>query len=56
MNWRAGLQQDTQHAAQRLGRAKNPRGYELVDHPLRDDAGKVRRSELAAARSSPLAG
>ncbi|OLM20141.1 MULTISPECIES: AMP-binding protein [unclassified Pseudonocardia] len=45
-----------EHCAQRLGRAKNPRGYELVDHPLRDDAGKVRRSELAAARRSPLAG
>ncbi|MEJ8278213.1 AMP-binding protein [Pseudonocardia spirodelae] len=32
----------------RLARAKQPRSIEVVDHPLRDDAGKVRRSEIAA--------
>lgn len=42
-----------EHVAQRLSPYKNPRSYELVDHPLRDDAGKVRRSELAAARARP---
>ncbi|WP_307862302.1 AMP-binding protein [Pseudonocardia parietis] len=40
-----------EHCARLLSPYKNPRSYELVDHPLRDDAGKVRRSELAAARS-----
>ena len=30
----------------RLGRAKTPRSIELVDEPLVDDAGKVRRSRL----------
>ncbi|NWJ74262.1 AMP-binding protein [Pseudonocardia sp. ICBG1122] len=32
----------------RLSRAKQPRSIDVVDHPLRDDAGKVRRSEIAA--------
>ena len=36
--------------ATRLVRYKTPRGYEFVDAPLRDDAGKVRRSALRAAR------
>lgn len=40
-----------EHCGQRLARYKNPRSYELVAHPLRDDAGKVRRSELATART-----
>ena len=34
--------------ADRLVRYKVPRSFEFVDEPLRDDAGKVRRS--AAAR------
>jgi bile acid-coenzyme A ligase len=37
------------HMEQRLARYKTPRSYELVDHPLRDDAGKVRKSALTAA-------
>jgi bile acid-coenzyme A ligase len=36
--------------AERLVRYKVPRSVELVDQPLRDDAGKVRRSALRAAR------
>ncbi len=32
--------------ADRLARHKIPRTVELVDHPLRDDAGKVRRSAM----------
>jgi bile acid-coenzyme A ligase len=36
--------------AQRLVRYKVPRTVELVDEPLRDDAGKVRRSALRAQR------
>ena len=38
------------HLAQRLVRYKHPRTFELVDQPLRDDAGKVRRSALRAER------
>ena len=34
----------------RLARYKTPRSYEFVDFPLRDDAGKVRRSQLRAER------
>ncbi len=34
----------------RLARYKTPRSYEFVDFPLRDDAGKVRRSQLRADR------
>ena len=36
--------------ADRLTVYKRPSTYELVDHPLRDDAGKVRRSALRAER------
>lgn len=39
--------------AERLVTYKIPRSFELVDEPVRDDAGKVRRSGLAAQRSSP---
>jgi bile acid-coenzyme A ligase len=35
---------------ERLARYKVPRSVEVVDEPLRDDAGKVRRSALRAAR------
>ena len=37
-------------AAERLARYKLPRTIEIVDQPLRDDAGKVRRSALRAER------
>ena len=39
------------HLATRLVRYKVPRTFELVDEPVRDDAGKVRRSALAEERS-----
>ncbi|MFT4099964.1 MAG: AMP-binding protein [Burkholderiaceae bacterium] len=35
---------------ERLARYKVPRTFELVDYPLRDDAGKARRSALREAR------
>jgi bile acid-coenzyme A ligase len=35
---------------ERLVRYKVPRSYEFVDEPLRDDAGKVRRTQLREAR------
>ena len=38
------------HVGERLVRYKVPRTVELVDAPLRDDAGKVRRSALRAER------
>jgi bile acid-coenzyme A ligase len=40
------------HLAQHLARGKHPRSYEYVDTPLRDEAGKVRRSALRDARVS----
>ncbi len=40
------------HLGARLVRDKVPRTVELVDGPLRDDAGKVRRSALPAERLS----
>ena len=41
------------HLAERLATYKIPRSFERVREPLRDDAGKVRRSALAAARTEP---
>jgi len=38
------------HLAERLVRYKTPRTYEFTDQPLRDDAGKVRRSKLREER------
>ncbi|GAA5157654.1 AMP-binding protein [Pseudonocardia eucalypti] len=38
------------HLAPLLSRNKLPRTFERVDHPLRDDAGKVRRTALRSAR------
>ncbi len=38
------------HVAERLSRFKWPVSYELSEAPLRDDAGKVRRSALKAER------
>jgi bile acid-coenzyme A ligase len=40
-----------EHLAGILVRYKTPRTFEFVDGPLRDEAGKVRRSALVAARS-----
>jgi bile acid-coenzyme A ligase len=37
--------------ATRLARYKIPRSFEFVDHPLRDEAGKARRSQFRAARA-----
>ena len=36
--------------AEQLVRYKIPRSFELVDHPIRDDAGKVRRTQLRDER------
>lgn len=38
------------HLAERLARYKIPRSFEYVSAPLRDDAGKLRRSALREAR------
>jgi bile acid-coenzyme A ligase len=40
------------HLAERLVSYKVPKSFEFVDEPVRDDAGKVRRSALRAARAS----
>ena len=48
-----------EHVAARLVRYKQPRSYELVTENIRDDAGKVRRSQLReerVARMSAAAG
>lgn len=42
-----------EHLGGRLVRYKVPRTFERVDEPLRDDAGKVRRSALRAERLPP---
>jgi bile acid-coenzyme A ligase len=49
---RLGLDLDHLHAhlAEKLVAYKRPRSIELVEEPLRDDAGKVRRSQLRAER------
>jgi len=39
------------HMTDQLVRYKCPSTYEFVDQPVRDDAGKVRRSLLASERS-----
>jgi bile acid-coenzyme A ligase len=41
---------------ERLARYKVPRTVELVDEPLRDDAGKVRRAELRRVRIAAAGG
>jgi bile acid-coenzyme A ligase len=43
------------HVRELLVHYKVPRTFELVDQPLRDDSGKVRRSALRAARVEPAA-
>jgi len=40
-----------EHLADRLVRYKIPRSFEPVDEPLRDDAGKVRRTALRDERA-----
>ena len=40
--------------AERLAAYKLPRSFEYVDNPLRDDAGKVRRSALRAERLAAM--
>ncbi len=40
------------HLAERLVRYKLPRSFEIVDFQLRDDAGKIRRSQLRTERLS----
>jgi bile acid-coenzyme A ligase len=42
--------------SERLVRYKVPRSIEIVNEPLRDDAGKVRRSALRAERLGRIAG
>ncbi|MFM8376704.1 MAG: AMP-binding enzyme, partial [Phenylobacterium sp.] len=44
------------HLAERLVAYKRPRTFEFVDEPLRDDAGKVRRTALRDARLAALKG
>lgn len=41
------------HLADKLVSYKQPRSYEFVDEPVRDDAGKVRRTALRDARIKP---
>lgn len=41
------------HLGERLVRYKVPRSFEFVTEPLRDEAGKVRRSQLRADRVRP---
>jgi bile acid-coenzyme A ligase len=41
-----------QFASERVARYKVPRSVEYTDQPMRDDAGKVRRSALRAERAS----
>jgi len=43
-------------ASERLATAKTPRTYEFTDQPLRDEAGKVRRSRLRTERIERLTG
>jgi bile acid-coenzyme A ligase len=45
-----------QFLRERLASYKLPRSIEIVDEPLRDDAGKVRRSALRAARVAVVEG
>jgi bile acid-coenzyme A ligase len=47
-----GVESLQAHVAARLAGYKVPRTFELVNEPLRDDAGKVRRTALRQARLS----
>jgi bile acid-coenzyme A ligase len=44
------LDEIRRHLDEQLARYKHPRSYEIATAPLRDDAGKVRRSQLRADR------
>ena len=46
----AGEPELRDHLAERLVRYKQPRSWEFTSEPVRDDAGKVRRSALASDR------
>jgi len=54
---KAGLTEDTllAHLAERLVRYKIPRSMEFIDQPMRDDAGKVRRSAMRDSAIDRLA-
>lgn len=43
------------HLLSAFAKYKSPESYEIVTHPLRDDAGKVRRSTLREDRAARLA-
>jgi bile acid-coenzyme A ligase len=53
---RKGLTEDAlnKHLAEKLVVYKRPRTYEFIDEPLRDDAGKVRRSALREERIAKM--
>jgi len=42
------------HLAERLVTYKRPRSFEFIAEPLRDEAGKVRRSQLREERLDPV--
>ncbi len=44
------------YLSQHLVPIKVPKSFEFVDHPVRDDAGKVRRSAMRGARDQAAAG
>src|SRR5215471_5605804 len=50
------LDEVRRHLADRLARYKHPRSFEIAAAPLRDEAGKVRRSQLRADRIAPATG
>src|SRR5947209_5840711 len=50
LRWPVGDAELLSFLGERLARLKVPRSIERVDRPLRDDAGKVRRSALRAER------
>ena len=55
-NWREEVRESDLRCflEERLVRYKTPRTYEFVEYSLRDDAGKVRRSELREQRLAQL--
>src|SRR5947209_5831111 len=50
------LDEVRRHLADQLARYKHPRSFEIVTAPLRDEAGKVRRSQLRADRIAAASG
>jgi bile acid-coenzyme A ligase len=53
---KAAVSEDSlrRHLGERLVTYKQPRSFEFVDEPVRDDAGKVRRTALRDARIAAL--